>query len=178
MQPCGSMHGRFQPFHNAHLVYALAAFQRVDHLYVGLTRVLTEDAVGRDVAPHRFQENENPLSFYQRAKLISHILVRAGVPLDRFTVGPFPIEVPDRLPEFWPITGKCFTTDVAEWNAKKIEILRAHKYDVEILGLELAGVRVASGTEIRRLFRAKDQAWREYVPLACAELIVAKGWIL
>lgn len=33
----GMIHGRFQPFHNGHLEYALAALSRCSHLIVGIT---------------------------------------------------------------------------------------------------------------------------------------------
>jgi len=34
----GSIHGRFQPFHNEHLDYVLRALDRCDFLWIGITQ--------------------------------------------------------------------------------------------------------------------------------------------
>jgi nicotinamide mononucleotide adenylyltransferase len=174
----GSIHGRFQPFHNAHLVYALSALRHVEKIYIGLTKILTEEAIGNDVAPHRFKAEENPLTYYQRSVIISRVLLNSGIPQERFDVGPFPIEVPSRLSEFWPIYAPCFTTQVADWNRRKIEILNEIGYKAIVLDLSLDGVKVTSGTEIRKLFRAGDMAWKQYVPAATAACIEENSWKL
>src|SRR5450432_2818278 len=97
-----SINGRFQPFHNGHLAYLRAALDRAEHVYVGLTRVLTEPGIGGEVAPHRLQSDANPFSYFERCELIRAALDAAGVDRSRWSIGPFPIEVPERLPEFWP----------------------------------------------------------------------------
>jgi nicotinamide mononucleotide adenylyltransferase len=178
MIPLGSIHGRFQPFHNAHLAYAMAALQHVERLYIGLTKVLTEETIGQDIAPHRFKPEENPLTYYQRVEVTTRALLEAGVAPVRFDVGPFPVEVPDRLPEFWPKTGPCFTTNVGYWNQRKIEILTGSGYDVTVLDLDLSGVPVTSGSKIRELFRAGDQSWHDYVPKGTTACILEHGWII
>ncbi len=178
MIPFGSIHGRFQPFHNAHLAYAMAALEHVERLYIGLTKVLTEETIGQDIAPHRFKPEENPLTYYQRVEMTTCALLEAGVAAVRFRVGPFPVEVPDRLPEFWPKTGPCFTTNVADWNQRKIEILTSAGYEVTVLSLDLSGVAVTCGTKIRELFRAGDQSWIDYVPKGTSACLTERGWML
>lgn len=166
----GSIHGRFQPFHNAHLAYAKAALERTDMLYVGLSRVLTEDGLGQGIVPHRFDAAENPLPYYSRAQLIERVLVDHGVPRDRFRIGPFPIENIARLPEFWPREFPCFTTNVSNWNEMKIATLRAAGYAVEVLELEQLP-NFTSGTRIRELARAGDVAWKSFVPHSSLQIL-------
>ena len=177
--PLGSIHGRFQPFHNGHLAYALSAFKRVAQLYIGLTRVLTESDIDQEVAPHRFSSQENPLSYFQRAHVIRRALVQAGISSRRFEIGPFPIEVPSRLPEFWPLNLPCFTTSVAAWNAEKIKILTQAGHHVTVLDdLELTDVPVANGSQIRSLFRSMDPSWQKYVPEGTRNCLLSEKWLL
>lgn len=178
MTTFGSIHGRFQPFHNAHLAYAIAALRHVERLYIGLTKVLTEETVGQDIAPHRFKPEENPLTYYQRVEMTKRALLEEGVASARFDIGPFPVEVPDRLPDFWPKTGPCFTTNVADWNQRKIEILTDAGYKVSVLKLDLSSVSIADGSKIRRMFRSNDKSWREFVPKGTAACISENGWTL
>ena len=172
MSSRGSIHGRFQPFHNGHLDYALAALSHVEFLYVGLTRVLTEPGIGGEIAPHRLESDNNPLTYYQRSQVISRALIAGGVPLDRFSVGPFPIEVPSRLPEFWPLEAECFTTVVDEWNLEKIEVLKSCGYKVHVLeNVVREPSIVTSGSRVRELIRAGDRTWKTYVPASTVPLL-------
>ena len=168
----GSIHGRFQPFHNAHMAYALAALQHVDYLYVGLSRVLTEKGLGEGVVPHRFDSAENPLTYYERTNLIRSALLSQGVCQSRFDIGPFPIENPSRLLEFWPSDLTCFTTNISGWNETKIGTLRALGYNVVVLDL-VQTPDFASGTQIRAMARAGDSEWRKFVPERVAEYLIA-----
>lgn len=169
-----SIHGRFQPFHNGHLAYALEALRRTERLYVGLTKVLTEPGPGGVVAPHRLDPNSNPLTYFERVQIVRAALLGAGVPEARVDIGPFPIENPERLPEFWPPQLPCITTVVDKWNEEKIGILKAQGYQVLVAkDGAYAGEEYASGTRIRELIRAGDDRWRRYVPDAAADLVAA-----
>ncbi|WP_424138461.1 hypothetical protein [Roseomonas chloroacetimidivorans] len=160
-----SIHGRFQPFHNAHLAYAMAALAVAEKVYIGLTRVLTEPGIGGEIAPHRLELQSNPLSYYQRTQIITRALLDAGVSPSRFDVGPFPIEKPDRLKEFWPLHLPCCTTVVDAWNTKKISVLREIGYEVVVMrDIIKPGLQVATGTKIRELIRSGDESWVQYVP--------------
>ncbi|HEY4251088.1 MAG TPA: hypothetical protein VGM87_07800, partial [Roseomonas sp.] len=177
--PFGSIHGRFQPFHNAHLAYAQAALRIAKRLYVGLTKILTEHQIGADVAPHRYEEMSNPLTYFQRVEIITQALTSEGIPRERFEIGPFPVEVPNRLSEFWPKKNLCFTTIVDDWNIEKIRTLKEEGYEVVVLDdLNLKHLNIATGTEIRRLFRDKDQSWRLFVPSGVSSCLATHGWTL
>ena len=60
--------GRFQPFHNGHLKYAIEASAGADLLVVGLTNVLREQRVAiAGVPEHRLRDDSNPLTDAERA---------------------------------------------------------------------------------------------------------------
>lgn len=170
----GSVHGRFQPFHNGHLDYVLEAFGRADFLWVGLTQIfipISDDLneAGREKA------TSNPLTFRDRCELVDAALTGAGISRDRFRITPFPIETPERLEQFIPNGCLCFTTLVNEWNDEKVKRLNSNGFPTEILGLSVPdNMRVTSGAEIRRLIRAKDPSWARFVPPAVAELITER----
>jgi len=165
-----SIHGRFQPFHNGHLDYALQAFERADFISVGLAQIFkprfNEDEKGRNSV------SANPLSFEQRSNLVKAALLEAGIDRTRFDIIPFPIEQPSRLREFVRPGMVCFTTQLNPWNAEKIRLLEREGFEVIRLRVsEIDGKRVATGTTIRELIRSGDQSWQRFVPPAVFELI-------
>lgn len=167
----GSVHGRFQPFHNGHLDYVLEAFERAEFLWVGLTQVFQPE---QNASHERSRElaASNPLTFRERSDLVEAALVDNGILRERFQLTPFPIETPERLHEFVPAGCMCFTTLVDEWNAEKVKRLNQHGYPTTILSVSvLDNMRVTSGTEIRRLLRASDPSWARFVPAAVAQAI-------
>lgn len=172
----GSVHGRFQPFHNGHLDYVLQAFDRADFIWVGLTQVYQPKSDPTSEAS-RERATSNPLTFRDRSDLVDAALAGVGIGRDRFRITPFPIETPERLKEFIPPGCLCFTTRVNEWNDVKIDRLNANGFPAEILSLSVPdNMRVTSGTEIRRLIRAGDPSWARFVPPAVAELLAEQMW--
>lgn len=134
MYDLGSVHGRFQPFHNGHLEYVLRAMDKCSHLYVGITQYQSENLVNAsDLAPHRAMHSENPLTFFERLQCIRRALEDGDVQPDRYTVIPFPIEQPTSLPEFLPTTVPIFTTIYDEWNREKVRLLSRQGYEVLVL---------------------------------------------
>lgn len=172
----GSVHGRFQPFHNGHLDYVLQAFDRADFIWVGLTQVYQPKSDPASEAS-RERATSNPLTFRDRSDLVDAALAEAGIGRDRFQITPFPIETPERLQQFIPRGCPCFTTRVNEWNDVKIDRLNANGFPAEILSLSVPdNMRVTSGTEIRRLIRAGDPSWARFVPPAVAEVLAERMW--
>ncbi|WP_294335862.1 adenylyltransferase/cytidyltransferase family protein [uncultured Sphingomonas sp.] len=168
----GSVHGRFQPFHNGHLDYVLQAADRADYIHIGLTQVfqplLDKQKTGRDT------RDANPLTFFERSRLVAAALEEYGISKTRFNITPFPIETPNLLPQFVPVSVPCFTTLVTSWNDEKVSRLEAVGYHVQTLQVSpLDNNRVTSGTEIRQLIRSGDNQWARYVPSSVADLIAA-----
>ena len=95
-----SVHGRFQPFHNEHLEYALAAKQGCAFLWIGITKFDVSPDDASPLARHRQRPENNPFTYFERVVMIAEALVEAGVGRDSFGFVPFPIETPRRLTEF------------------------------------------------------------------------------
>lgn len=171
-----SVHGRFQPFHNGHLSYVLCALERTEHLHVGITRLDRKDAISNSnsirAGLHSEEDRSNPFSFFQRLKLVEAGILSAGIPKERFTILPFPIETPDRLASFFPRSGLCYTTIKDDWNKKKIEVLEREGFKVEVLEhVEQHGFSYASGTQIREWAQHGNPEWLDAVPKGVRDLL-------
>src|SRR6266566_3359337 len=83
----GSAHGRFQPFHNGHLEYVLAAQKQCSFLWIGITKFDIEELspLGRT----REKPENNPLTYHQRLTMITEALVENGVGRAEFAFIPF-----------------------------------------------------------------------------------------
>ena len=96
-------------------------------------------------------------------------LVEAGVEKASFGFVPFPIETPQRLPEFMPVSVPCFTTVCEEWNQEKIRILRGYGYNVVVLWERTK--KLVTGGAIREDIISGSWSWRSMVPAATARAI-------
>ncbi|HEX7181158.1 MAG TPA: hypothetical protein VF756_04905 [Thermoanaerobaculia bacterium] len=167
--PIGSVHGRFQPLHLEHLDYILEAKSRCDFLYVGLTAFDIRAIHGPAESPHRKFRASNPLTYFERTRMISDALAEASVPASTFAFTPFPIDDPDQLFCFLPTTVTCFTTICDEWNRRKIDLLSRAGYPVVVVR-EREPPRLRAGV-IRDLLRRGDDAWTTMVPPAVARYL-------
>lgn len=158
----GSVHGRFQPPHNDHLEYILAAKRRCDHLLVGVTRYHRIDVTVSLGSRHRDFLSANPLSYYERSVIIRLMLEDNGLSESEFSITPFPIESPDLLPEFVPRSAVAFTTICDEWNREKIRRLERCGYQVIVL-FERAEKKI-SGKLIREAIKLDSASWASMVP--------------
>ena len=165
-----SVHGRFQPFHVEHLDYIVAAFARAHFVHVGITQFERSHLRHIDGAStHRESSLSNPLTYFERVELLTLALHGAGIDPGRYRVGPFPIESPEELADFLPLNIPILTTRVDEWNDRKVELLRALGYEVELLfNRDPKGV---SGSEIRALIGAHDDRWTSMVPASTVEYL-------
>lgn len=165
----GSVHGRFQPFHNEHLEYVLAASKLCDYLWIGITKYDITRTDSNPLGRHRERPESNPLTFFERINIVGDALSDAGVDRTRFGFVPFPIETPQRLPSFMPTTVPCYTTVCEEWNREKIEVLNGLGYDVRVLYERK--VKIISGAKIRADIVAGGDSWKSMVPRATARAV-------
>jgi nicotinamide mononucleotide adenylyltransferase len=164
-----SVHGRFQPFHNEHLEYVLAAQELCDFLWIGITKYDVTATDSNPLGAIRERPENNPLTFFERVRIIREALIEAGVPAGSFGFVPFPIETPQRLPSFMPTTVPCFTTICEPWNREKIDVLRGLGYEVRVL-LERTEKSVTGGA-IRKDILEGGSMWGTMVPPATARAI-------
>ena len=169
----GSVHGRFQPFHNGHLKYVLAAQAQCDFLWIGITMCdlgyyPLNTSTGTREEPHN-----NPLTFFERVGIITDALLENGIDRSRFGFLPFPIENPDKLPQFLSTSVPCYTTVCEPWNEQKIEKLRALGYEVITLYREQP--KTISGSVIRNLIANGEMSWTSMVPSATIKAVKLLG---
>ena len=149
----------------------LAAFERCDFIYVGITQYLRNRLIQTESpsALHRGLPQNNPLTYFERAKIIENVLRSEGIGRDRFDITPFPIEEPADLEQFVPNSVTIFTTTYDEWNKAKISRLKEQGYKVKNLWTREHKEFV--GKDIRQQMASGDLRWRESVPLVVAEIL-------
>jgi nicotinamide mononucleotide adenylyltransferase len=152
----------------------LAAAEKCDLLWVGITQPTIQVLRGAEgQPPHRHRTADNPLTYWERATVISAALSAEGVGPDRVRIVPFPIEEPPLLPEYIPISVPAYTTIYDDWNRRKVEVLLSLGYEVVVLWE--GKPKTYSGGEVRRLLREGNNDWRALVPTAAQDALDALG---
>lgn len=165
-----SAHGRFQPLHNGHMEYLLAAKSRCRFLSIGVTQFIRSQLIDvQGAGEHRAVFSANPLTYYERQLVITRALCDEGLRREDFAITPFPIESPDILNEFLPQEVPVLTTICEPWNKVKIETLRNAGYQVEVLWERES--KAVSGQEVRDLIAHRDPRYRNLVPAATAMMV-------
>ena len=164
-----SVHGRFQPFHNEHLEYVLAAKAKCDFLWIGITKYDTTPSEFTPLGRPRERPENNPLTYFERISIISESLIEAGLHAGSFGFVPFPIETPHRLAEFMPTSVPCLTTVCEDWNKEKIRILRGYGYAVTVLWERTE--KLVTGGAIREQIVGGDSSWHALVPPATVRAV-------
>jgi nicotinamide mononucleotide adenylyltransferase len=165
----GSAHGRFQPLHNEHLRYLLAAKKMCRFLWIGITQYDIYSLSISPKDPHRQERKNNPLTYFERIEMITNAFLENSIKKDEFAFIPFPIENPRSLPGFLPTYIPIFTTINDEWNEEKIKVLQNEGYMVSSLWEDRA--KKINGMTIRGLICSGDENWKQMVPHATIELI-------
>jgi len=169
----GVIHGRFQVFHNDHLVYLLAGLSLCRHLVVGITNpdpFLTRDD---DADRKRSSPSANPLTYYERYVTVRAVLAEAGVEPSRFSVVPFPINIPELYRYYVPLEALFFLSVYDEWGRRKLDRFRSLGLTTHLLRDVPESQKGISATDIRARM-ARDEPWEALVPPAVALLM--KKW--
>jgi len=168
----GVVHGRFQILHNDHLTYLLSGKERCRTLVVGITNPDPMLTNKEDSSPERDKPRNNPLTYFERQLLVRAALQEHGVPLDEFTVVPFPVNLPDMYKYYVPMDALFFLTIYDGWGKRKRNYFQSLGLNTHILRevpLEKKGI---SATDIRE--RVIDgRSWTHLVPQSVASLLNA-----
>ena len=167
----GSAHGRFQPLHKGHMEYLLAAKERCDHLWVGITQYNVRSLSDNPVDPHRTRPQDNPLTYFERVQIIREAFAEEGITEEQFGILPFPIETPQLLRDFLSTDVPVFTTVYDDWNRHKIRVLREAGY--EVITLWERDEKEYKGTEVREKIMNGDPSWEGLVPPATVRAVRA-----
>lgn len=164
----GFIHGRFQLFHNEHLQYALDAKARCKKLIVGITSPENATLIREEVDPHRSNASANPFTFYERFNMVKAALLAAGVPREDFEIVPYPIERPEILYNYVPLTATSFFTIYDKWGEEKLHRLSELGYGTVVIP---RGEKGMCSTEIRTKI-IKEEDWKNMVPEAVYNYII------
>lgn len=169
----GVIHGRFQILHHDHLKYLLSGKALCRHLVVGVTNpdpVLTlEDSAD----PGRSRPEANPLTYYERAVLIRLALVASGIPLDAFTIVPFPVNRPELYRYYVPLDAVFFLSIYDDWGRKKKVLFEKSGLAVCVLRETSIAQKGLSATTVREAM-IHNEPWEYLVPASVAEKL--KQW--
>src|SRR5438876_3245326 len=158
--PEGSVHGRFQPFHNEHLEYMLEAKKQCEFLWIGITKY-DIDAEVSPLGRERDKPENNPLTYFERISIITEALQAKGIHREAFAFIPFPIEHETKLKQFLSSAVPCFTTICEPWNREKIEVLKRQGYAVRVLWEREKKI---TGSSIREQIINGEIGWHTLVP--------------
>ena len=163
----GMVHGRFQPFHNGHLEYALGAARRCRHLMVGITNPDPTHVRMDALNPARSDPEANPFPYHVRYRMVRAAFEATEVDSACLSVVPFPIHQPDLWRFYAPERVVHFVRIFSEWESAKLDRLRAAGYTACVL--DEGTIKRISGTEVRRLMRVGGP-WQQLVPPGVAAL--------
>jgi nicotinamide mononucleotide adenylyltransferase len=154
--------------------YLLAGKSRCGLLFVGITnpdQLLTKDD---PLNPHRSTPSANPFSYYERYLMVRDSLLEAGVPRADFEIVPFPINLPQLIPNYVPRGARFFVTVYDDWGRHKVRLLRDLGLDVDVMWERDYLDRFTSGTEVRDLMAAGGP-WQGLVPPAVVRIVAFHG---
>jgi nicotinamide mononucleotide adenylyltransferase len=168
--PTGVIHGRFQVFHNDHLRYVLAGAARCDHLYVGITNPDPSFVRDEPTNPERSRPANNPLTYYERYRMVTAALTDEGLGPADFSVVPLPINRPELFQHYVPLNAVFFLTIYDSWGERKLALFQEMGLTIEVMWRRPAAEKGITGSQVRRLIREGGD-WESLVPPAVAAII-------
>jgi len=174
MYATGVAHGRFQFFHLDHLRYLEAAKARCRHLVVGITNPDPTLTRFDPADPGRSAPERNPLTYYERYRVVQHALQERGWPAADFSLVPLPINYPDLYRYYVPLDAVFFLTIYDDWGERKLQMFQSLGLTVEVLWRRPLAAKGLTSTEVRRVMAAGGD-WRGLVPPGAATMLVQFG---
>lgn len=170
----GFIHGRFQPFHNDHLKYVQAGFERCRHLVVGISNpdpILSAEE-GSD--PGRIDPFKNPFTYFERLEMVRSSLREKGVYDSQFTIVPFPVSFPELYKFYIPEAAVFFMTIYDAWGRHKKKMFEDAGRTVDVMWERPLKDKGLSASEVRKSM-AVGAAWQYMVPEGVADVILRVG---
>ncbi len=166
----GVIHGRFQILHNDHMRYLLAGKRRCNHLVIGITNpdpTLTRPDISN---PERSAPWSNPLSYFERFRMVQLVMLENHIDPSEFSIVPFPINLPDLYKYYVPINAVFFLTIYDSWGERKLELFTSLGLQTEIMWRRPENEKGLSASEVR-LKIANCEEWESLVPHAVGKFI-------
>jgi nicotinamide-nucleotide adenylyltransferase len=169
----GVIHGRFQVLHNDHLRYLLAGKALCRHLVVGITNPDPWSTRSEAADPGRSDPLANPLTYYERYRMLQAVLQARGIGAVSLSIVPLPINLPERYRFYVPLNAVFFLSIYDDWGRRKRDYFQS-------LGLRIHVFREVSpeekGISAKTIRKAMVQGrpWTHLVPPETAALM--KKW--
>lgn len=166
----GVIHGRFQIFHNDHLKYLLAGWERCHHLVVGITNPDPSQNVEDPTDPNRSKLENNPLSYFERYLCVQGALLERGLHGSDYSIVPLPLSRPELYRYYVPLEATFFLTIYDQWGRKKLSMFSSLGLQTEVLWERAPEEKGITSTDIRNRI-IKGEEWEHLVPGAVSELL-------
>src|SRR5947207_12787118 len=128
----GMIHGRFQPFHNAHPEYLRGAAERSDEVWIGITNPDPTRIRPEASDPLRHLPESNPFSYAQRLLMVKAAAADLGLEPGAVHVIPFPVNEPELWPAYVPAGLTPYLRLFSDWGGTKLTRLRDAGYEVVV----------------------------------------------
>lgn len=166
----GVIHGRFQVLHNDHLDYLLAGKSFCRHLVVGITNPEPSLVRTETTDLNRSDPLANPLTYFERYRLVKTVLASQGVDLANLSIVPLPINFPERYQYYVPMDAVFFVSIYDAWGERKLSYFQSLGVATHILRRVSADKKGLSASHVRQLM-IQDQPWQHLVPAPVASLL-------
>lgn len=163
----GFIHGRFQPPHNGHIRYIIAALEYSEFVTIGICtpQICTEEEAEKTGYP--CTATLNPFTFQERVDMITLALEELEISKDRYTCIPFPSDylgiaaiLPKDTVFLMSVTGAS--------DQRKIDFVQGLGYKVEtLMNIHETDSRERSGI-VRDAAKKHTTLWEEMVPKSVA----------
>lgn len=174
----GLVLGRFQPLHLGHVEFLGAAKQACSRLYVGVTNPDPDSLVYTEQDPRRSLIENNPFSYFDRARMIEETAISLGWAPADFMIIPAPIESISKLRGYLPPPKACkfLATVYDAWGDEKISRMESLGYSTHVLWRRTYSERFTTGTDVRQLMRLGGE-WHHLVPSPVASYVREQGLV-
>ncbi len=170
----GIVHGRFQPPHNGHIRYILAALERCKHLHIGICtpEICTPEEAAESGYP--CTAAENPYSFHERSRMIALVLSEAGISARRYSFLQFPSDYAGAA-ELVPEGTVFFLSKTSDTDTRKNDHLKSLGLTTEIvIEVPASEWRERSG-DVRQGMLDGTDAWKQLVPEQIVPFLERRG---
>lgn len=169
----GVIHGRFQVLHNDHLRYLLAGKALCRHLVVGITNPDPWSTRPESADPARSDPLANPLTYYERYRMLQAVLQAQGIAAESLSVVPLPINLPERYRFYVPLKAVFFLSIYDDWGRRKRDYFQSLGLKIHVLREVSPEEKGISAKTIRKAM-VQGRPWTHLVPPETAALM--KKW--
>lgn len=173
----GVVHGRFQPPHNGHIRYLLAALERADHLFIGICtpKICTEEEARRTGFP--CTAALNPFTYEERAGMIDAALAAAGIPQERYSFVDFPSDY-SGMEAVVPKDAVFLMSVTNPSDKEKISYIENQGFRTQtVFVLKDNEERKERSGLVREHASANRQTWEQLVPPAIRDYLYTHGLV-